>query len=105
MVRPERVAVTPESTWNTPTPPTGSPVEGSMVEPPLIAMALAPGPWITSGQSDSLSSSVLESVIVCGFDALKTVGSNSMTLPAALVLALAWVTAQSRSPEGVPAVG
>ena len=42
-------------------------------------------------------------MIVCGV--AKTVGSNSMTLPPELVLALAWVMAQSRSPEGVPAVG
>ena len=43
--------------------------------------AFSPGPWITSGQGCSLSSSVLVRVIVRGEEELKTVGSNLITLP------------------------
>ena len=82
MVRPEMVAVVPLTTWNTRT---------ALL--PLIVTTLAPGPWITSGPTGSLSSSVLVRVIVCGVASLKTVGSNLITLPAGLVLALAWVMA------------
>jgi len=69
------VAVTPPSTWKTPT-----------ALPPLIVTP-ALGPSMTSGPADSLSSSVLERVIV--FCVAKTVGSKLMALPAGLVLALA----------------
>ena len=48
---------------------------------PLIVTTLAPGPSIISGPAVSFSSSVLESLIVCGLAALKTVGSNWIRLP------------------------
>ncbi len=85
MVRPDRVAVTPESTKNT-----------STALLPLIERTLTPGPPNTSGPSFSESSSVLERVIVVGV--AKAVGSNSISLPAGLVLALAWVIAYRNEP-------
>ena len=80
MVRPARLAVTPLSTWNTPT---------ALL--PLIDTMLAPGPWITSEPDRSLSFRVLVKLIVCGEDELNTAGSNVITLPSGLVLALAWL--------------
>ena len=59
---------------------------------PLTVTMLAPGPSISSGPDGGFNSSVLDSLIVCGVAALKTVGSNSISLPARFVLALAWVT-------------
>ena len=57
----------------------------------------APGPSITLGPDGSTSSSVLDSVIVCGVP--KTDGSNWMMLPARLALASACSITYTRSPE------
>ncbi len=80
MVRPESVAITLFWTRNTWT---------ALL--PLIVTTLAPGPSMASRPAVSFSFRVLESVTDCGAFALKTLGSNSIWLPARLVLALAWV--------------
>ncbi len=54
--------------------------------------APAPGPSITIGPDGPPSSSVLVRAIVCGLDALKTVGSNWITVPARFGSASAWPT-------------
>ena len=81
MVRPERVAVT--SSWDS--------SNTSTVSLPVIFRALAPGPSITSGPAVSDRFNVADRVIECCVAPVKTVGSNSISLPAVFVLALAWV--------------
>ncbi len=76
MERPDTAAVTPASTSNTWT-----------ALSPLILNRSAPGPSITSAPTFSDNSRVLARVIVCG--ELKTVGSNSISLPPESVSALA----------------
>ena len=94
MVRPERLAVTPLETHNT-----------STALLPLIVTTLpAGGLSISSGPAVSVRSSVLDSVIVCGVAAVNTIGLNWISLPAVLVLALAWEMQKSRSPASVPVV-
>src|SRR5271157_4408342 len=87
IVRPERVVTAPGSARNTSTAP-----------PPLIVTTLAPGPSITIGPDGPPRSSVLVKVIVCGLDALKTVGANWITLPARLGFILAWLMTYGRVP-------
>jgi len=71
------VAVTPLASENT-----------STALLPLTVTRLAPGPSITSGPAVSESTRVLLRVIVRGDP--KTFGSNSISLPAVLLLASAW---------------
>ena len=85
--------VTPDSV--TTAPPATSSTWTAL--PPLIVSRFAPGPLITSGPEGSASSSVLDSVIVCGVP--KTLGSKLMMLPARLGFASACSITYTRSPE------
>ena len=81
MVRSERVAVTCSSdslnTWT--------------VSLPVILRALAPGPSITSGPAVSAKFNGADRVIESCVAPVKTLESNSISLPTVFVLALAWV--------------
>jgi hypothetical protein len=78
MVRSERVADVSLETENT-----------STVSLPVILSALAPGPSITSGPAVSVRSNVVDRVIDNCVVPVKTVGSNSISLPAVFGLELA----------------
>ncbi len=64
----------------------------------LAEVTMPVGPSIVIGPDVPVRSKVLRTTIDSSTDALKTVGSNSMTLPAGLALALAWPTQYRRSP-------